>query len=166
MTAKRAAEKNRTGAGKQTFKPGTSGNPNGRPPGPNKITRAMRERIAEECDPISFLASVMKGEPQAYTEGDAEAHHTPTLDQRLRAAQTLGAKLCPDAKDRPIAFEVGEIGGPADALAVMGRVVSSMGAGDVTPTEATAVMNVVGLYLKAWEANDMEQRLAALEAKQ
>lgn len=145
------------------FKQGKSGNPTGRPPGANKLTRAMRERITEECDPIGFLASVMHGEPQSYRESEVEAFHNPTMDQRMAAARALVGKVCPDAKDRPIAFEVGDISGPADALKCMGRIVASMGAGELTPTEATSVMNVVNVYLTAWECSEMEARLKALE---
>lgn len=147
-----------------TFEPGKSGNPNGRTPGvPNRLTMAMRERIATECDPIGFLSSVMKGEAQPYHEAGAELQHVPTMDQRMTAARSLVGKVCPDAKDRPIAFPVGEINGPADALKVMTGVVAAMGQGDLTPSEATSVMNVVGVYLSAWETSDMEARLRALE---
>lgn len=147
------------------FEPGKSGNPNGRPPGPNLITRAARQRIAEECDPIGFLTSVMRGEPQAVGEDDDAITHQPTLADRTGAARALLGKMVPDAKDRPLAFEVGEITGPADALSCMGRVVGAMGSGDLTASEAKSVMDVVGIYLEAWKANDMEQRLQALEAK-
>lgn len=145
------------------FQKGQSGNPNGRPPGPSKLTKAVRERIEAECDPVGFLSSVMKGEPQAYVEGDSEAFHTPSLEQRLSAARTLAGKLCPDAKDRPISFEVGKITGPKDALQAMARVVSAMGEGNLTPVEATSVMNVVNVYLTAWECSEMEARIKALE---
>lgn len=148
-----------------TFKPGQSGNPSGRPTGPNAITKAARQRISEECDPISFLASVMRGEPQAVGEGDDAVTHQPTLSDRTGAARSLLGKMVPDAKDRPLAFEVGEIAGPADALSCMGRVIAAMGTGELTASEAKSVMDVVGIYLEAWKANDMEQRLQALEAK-
>lgn len=145
------------------FKPGQSGNPDGRPRVPNAITRAMRERIAEECDPIGFLASVMKGEAQPYGEGPDQAKHEPTLEQRLSAARSLANKQAPDAKDRPLSFKVGAIAGPPDALAAMARVVEEMGSGNLTASEAGSVMSVVGSYLSAWETNDLDRRLRALE---
>lgn len=149
-----------------TFKPGQSGNPAGRPKGASGITKAARERIATDCDPIGFLASVMRGEAQTYSgERGEEMTHVPTMDQRLSAARTLSGKLVPDAKDRPISFDVGAIASPKDALNAMGRLVERMGSGDLTPTEARSVMDVVLIYLKAWEVEDLEKRIAALEAK-
>lgn len=146
------------------FQKGVSGNPNGKPPGPNKLTRAMRERISEECDPIGFLSSVMKGEPQAYGPADERQEHQPTMDQRMTAARTLANKLAPDAKDRPLSFNVGQINGPDDALAAMARVVEAMSSGDLTASEAAGVMTVIGNYLSAWETTDVERRLRALES--
>lgn len=150
-----------------TFQPGQSGNPDGRKAGqPNRFTLAMRHRIAEEADPIGFLVSVMKGEPLSYKsdpESDKVEHHVPTLEQRLSAARSLSNKLAPDAKDRPVNFEVGKIEGPSDALQVMTRIVAAMGAGDLTPSEAAGVMGVVGTYLDAWKTEDLERRISELE---
>lgn len=147
------------------FEPGQSGNPEGRKPGPNAITKATRARIAEEGDPIGFLASVMKGEPQPYGEGEAETHQ-PTMADRMTAARALANKLAPDAKDRPLSFAIGAIDGPPDALKAMARVVESMSDGELTASEAAGVMSVVGSYLDAWKANDLEARMRALEAAQ
>lgn len=148
------------------FEPGKSGNPNGRPRGPSPLTKAMRERIASDCDPVGFLSSVMRGELQPHaTEDGEEAKHVPTMDQRLGAARALAGKLVPDAKDRPLSFKVGAIAGPKDALDAMARVIETMGKGELTPSEAKSVMDVVALYLKAWEVEELERRIAALETK-
>lgn len=145
------------------FEPGRSGNPDGRPPGPNAITKATRARIAEEGDPIGFLASVMKGEPQPYGVGQDTGSHQPTMADRMTAARSLANKLAPDAKDRPLSFAIGAIDGPPDALKAMARVVEAMSNGELTASEAAGVMSVVGSYLDAWKANDLERRMRALE---
>lgn len=145
------------------FPQGVSGNPDGRPPGPNSITRAARERIAEECDPLGFLTGVMRGEPQKYGEGEAQGEHQPTMADRMNAARTLANKLAPDAKDRPLSFPVGTIDGPADALKVMGKILEAMSNGELTASESAGAMTVVGSYLDAWKANDLERRMRALE---
>lgn len=145
------------------FQPGQSGNPDGRPPGPNKLTRAARERIAEECDPLGFLTAVMRGEPQRYGEGEDGGAHQPTMADRMAAARTLANKLAPDAKDRPLSFPVGSIDGPADALKVMAKILEAMSAGDLTASESAGAMTVVSSYLDAWKANDLERRMRALE---
>lgn len=143
------------------FEKGQSGNPKGRSPGPNKTTLAARQRIAEEGDPIGFLSSVMRGEPQPYGE-DAEVH-LPSMADRMNAARSLANKLAPDAKDRPLSFDVGAITGPDDAVKAMARVVEAMSKGDLTASEAAGAMTVVGTYLDALKVNDMERRIRAIE---
>lgn len=145
------------------FQKGQSGNPQGKPPGPNKLTMAVRQQIADTCDPVGFMASVMKGEAQPYGAGEDQQKHEPTLEQRLSAARSLANKLAPDAKDRPLSFRIGQIAGPPDALAAMARVVEEMGTGNLTASEAGSVMTVIGSYLGAWETNDLDRRLRALE---
>jgi hypothetical protein len=138
----------------------------GRPKGLlNKTTLALRERIEREGNPIDFLLSVMKGERQPYRAGgdDAEAFHEPTLEQRLSAARTLAAKVCPDAKDRPIRVEFGALESPADALRAISRVLSAMGAGEITPAEASSVVSAIDSFRAVWEATELERRIAALE---
>lgn len=145
------------------FPAGVSGNPGGRPPGPNSLTRAARERIAQECDPLGFLTGVMRGEPQKYGEGDDAGAHQPSMADRMNAARTLANKLAPDAKDRPLSFPVGAIDGPSDALKVMGKILEAMSIGDLTASESAGAMTVVSSYLEAWKANDLERRMRILE---
>lgn len=150
------------------FEPGKSGNPEGRPKNiPNRTTLAMRQRIETEADPVGFLIRVMRGDAveRPQREGDEPALLNPTLEQSLSAARILTAKLAPDAKDRPVAFDVGEINGPPDALRVAGRLVAAMSQGDLTPSEAAGVMDVIGGYLDAWKTDELDARLKALEEK-
>jgi hypothetical protein len=144
------------------FRKGQSGNPTGRPRGkPNKATTAIRQRIETEADPVAFLAKVMSGAPikRAETEGTYE----PTLADMIAAARVLAGKLVPDAKDKPVLFEVGQINGPVDALSAIARLVEAMGRGELTPSEAATVINVVEAYRRTWEATDLERRVADLE---
>ena len=136
---------------------------------PNKVTGEIRARIEEGADPIGVLNKIAAGEwmPDKSREGeeDADSGEYPTIDQRLQAAKWLGAKLIPDAKERAIQFEVGELSGPSDALAAMSRAINAMGDGEMTIGEAKAACDVIGVYLKAYEMDEFEKRLAALEGQ-
>lgn len=121
---------------------------------PNKATALTRQRI-DEADPIGFMIRLANGET---FDGDQ-----PTLAERARAAEWLGRKIVPDAKERAIAFDVGAIEGPQDALRAIGRTIEALGRGEVTPSEASAVCNVINQFLRAFEANDIEERLTQLE---
>ena len=151
------------------FEPGKSGNPEGRPRNvPNKTTLALRQRIEDEADPIGFLIRVMRGEA---IERAARVHEgpeqvIPTLEQSLSAARILTAKLAPDARDRPVPFDLGDVDGPAAALKACGQVMVSMGRGEITPAEALGVMSAVSGYVEAWKADELEARLLALEERQ
>jgi hypothetical protein len=144
------------------FEPGQSGNPAGRKAGqPNRLTMAARAQIASGADPVGFLQHVMAGE--AVTQADGE-RVTPTLDQRIRAAMTLTNKLVPDARDMPVSFSVGRLDGPSAALEAMGAVTGKMAAGELTPSEAGAVISVIAQYAKTYELTELERRIGELEA--
>jgi hypothetical protein len=150
------------------FEKGKSGNPNGRKAGqPNRLTMAVRERVAAGSDPIAFLQKVMDGGPIPEPHGDAHeaGELIPTIEQRIRAAVTLSNKLAPDAKDQPLRFKLGPINNLADALAASAKVAEAMGEGELTPSEANAVMAVLGTYAKTYEATELERRIAELEGR-
>ena len=137
---------------------------------PNKVTGEIRARIQDEADPIGVLIQISQGEAVMGASDDGDGTETcgeyPTLDQRLHAAKWLGAKLLPDAKERFVKFKVGKIENPADALRAIGEALEAMGEGELTIGEARAACDVLNAYLRAFETNEMEERLAALEAKQ
>lgn len=121
---------------------------------PNKATAQLRKRITD-ADPIGFLIKV--------ANGDSIDDLTPSLMERTRAAEWLGRKIAPDAKERPVLFSMPVLNEPDDALKAIGGVIEAMGAGNVTPSEASAVCNVINQYLKAYELNEMDNRLTQLE---
>ena len=57
---------------------------------PNKANLEVRNRIESEGDPVGFLIKVVKGHK---IRGEQ-----PSVDQRIRAAERLMAKVAPDLK--------------------------------------------------------------------
>ena len=143
------------------FVPGQSGNPSGRKAGePNRMTQSVRAQIAAGVDPIDFLQRMVSGSAIAQADGQDAI---PTLDHRLRAAMALANKLAPDARDSPIRFRGPPIDGLPSALGAMGAVTTGMAKGDLSPSEAGAILSVIGQYAKAYETTELERRISALE---
>lgn len=121
---------------------------------PNKATALIRQRI-EQADPIGFMIQIAAGK---VIDGGK-----PTIAERSRAAEWLGRKILPDIKELPLSFRVGEIKSSEDALTAIGSVITAMGECLITPSESTAVCGVINQYLKAFELNEISNRLESLE---
>lgn len=81
---------------------------------------------------------------------------------------TSAMKLCldrlfPPAKDRPIQIDVRKMTKISDAVEVMAEILQSVTEGIITPTEAMNVANVIEIYRKTIETNDIDIRVVALE---
>ena len=130
------------------FKPGQSGNPNGRPPGArNKRTLALDELLETEGEDI------LKKAIEKAKEGD-------TTCIRLCLDRTLPAR-----RDRHVAFDVPEMRTVQDATAFAGKVVNMVAAGELTPSEAADLGKLIDNYVRAIETSDIERRLSELEQK-
>ena len=128
------------------FKPGQSGNPNGRPQGSrNAATLALESLL----------------------DGQAEALTQKAID--LALAGDLGAlricldRILPPRKDRPVAFEIPPINTIEDAPKVMAAVTAAVAQGGLTVGEASDVAQLVEAYVRSMEASDLENRLRAIE---
>lgn len=133
---------------------------------PNKMTATARERIEKEGDPLGFLLDVMNGKPimaSPFKDGEEAIEILPTLDQRMSAATTLARKTVPDAKDRPITFDIPKIETAEDAVKVVGVVLAAVAAGDITPSEGQTLANIVEGFRKAIETYELDKRIAELE---
>jgi hypothetical protein len=108
------------------FKPGQSGNPLGRPKGARN-----RATVAAE----------------ALLEGEAEALTRKTIELAL-AGDPAALRLClerilPPRKDRPLHFSLPPESGPQDPAGAMRAIVEALAAGQITPSEATAAIQVI-----------------------
>ena len=125
---------------------GQSGNPNGCPCG-------SRHKA-------TLLA-------QALIDGQAEKLARKAVEQAL-AGDPAALRLCierlvPRSKDRPVAIDLREASGSQSAY---DAVVASVSAGEMTPSEGETLARIFELRRRAGELDDMETRIAALEAKQ
>jgi hypothetical protein len=130
------------------FKPGQSGNPSGKQPGTrHKITRAI----------------------EALLEGEHEALGRKAIEKALEgdmvALRLCLERLAPARKDAPVSFALPPIETVADAKAASAAILAAVSAGDLTPSEGSAVMGLLVSHKLIVEATDFEARLAALEGR-
>jgi len=127
---------------------GQSGNPKGRPAGSrNKASLAVDALLDGEAEKLTRVCI------ERALGGDSVA---------LRLAME---RICPPRQGRPLpegALDVPESATPA---AMSAAVVEATLAGAITTDEAKAMAGLVDAHRKVLEATDLEQRLAAIEAK-
>lgn len=135
----------RNNAPRTRGRPFAAGNP-GRPKGArHKITRAVE--------------ALLEGEAEALTRKAVEA----ALDGDMTALRLCLDRLAPVRRDAPVRFDLGRLDGPAAALEATAKAIEAMAEGELTPTEAAAVVGLLEAYRKAFETVEIERRLAALE---
>lgn len=123
------------------------GNP-GKPPGTrSRVTRAV----------------------EALLEGEAEGLTRRAIEKALEG-DTVALRLCLDRlaplrKDAPISIHLPTVTNASDAVAASSAVLASVAAGECTPDEGGRVMALLTAHKAIVEAGDLEQRIAALEAK-
>lgn len=152
----------KVGPNRAPSRPKTGGRQKGTP---NAATAAVRTAI-EAADPIAFLIDVMGGRvPVLGDEGNpTDQTETPTPTERIRAAEFLARRIVPEAKERPVSFDLDAIDSPADAVNAMAQVALALSSGEILPAEAKALNDALSVYLKAYETIELSDRLDALEA--
>lgn len=88
------------------------------------------------------------GEPTERTE-------TPTLAERIRAAEFMARRIVPEAKERPVSFDLDAIDSPSDAVRAMAQVAVALSSGVILPFEAKALNDALSVYLKAYETIEL-----------
>lgn len=128
---------------------GESGNPAGRPKGARHAALLALDAIGQEG-----AAEVMRRVVEGAKGGD------------MRAAELLLRRLWPERKGRPIELELPALNTSADVVAATSAIAAAVAAGEVSPEEGQAVAAIVETHRRAIETEDLERRLAALEAAQ
>lgn len=126
------------------WRPGESGNPAGRPAGAGEIAK-LRAAISEHAPAI--IANLKK----AALEGD------------VSAARLLLERVIPPIKATE---EAAQLTLPDGSLTDQGRaVIAAVATGDLAPSQGAALLASLGSLAKLAEADELERRIAALEAK-
>lgn len=132
---------------KGRFKPGTSGNPRGRPPGRtdvlSQLTKAMLEDAAE------VVASVLE---QA-KEGD------------LQAASIVLARIAPTLKPQAERVEF-DFDPTAPVPEQIEQVLAAVAGGALAPDVGQTIIASLGALSDARAVAELEQRIMELEAKE
>jgi Family of unknown function (DUF5681) len=139
----------KTGRKQETqFKPGRSGNPNGRPQG-------SRHKASIAID--------------ALLEGEAENITRKAVEMALSgdgpAMRLCMERLAPPRRDRLVPFEMPKLDSAADAKAAAAAIVSAVANGNLTPSEAAELSKLLDNFTRVLEATNFQARLEALERK-
>ena len=128
------------------FKPGKSGNPDGRPKGSRNATTLA-------------LETLLDGQAHALTQKAIEL----ALTGDMAALRLCLDRILPPRKDRPVTFDFPLITNAAEAAGTMAAVLAAVSTGQITPAEASDVGKLVESYVKAVEAADLSARIERLE---
>ena len=132
------------------FPKGVSGNPAGRRKGiPNKVSRKVIERIADNRD---ALLDVLLAK---------------ALDGDLLALKLCLERLCPPQKELPLpSIKLPEIAGPEDLPKATEALMQAAASGSMTPSALAAMTAVVRAHVEAVQTADLAERIRKLEGAQ
>ncbi len=130
------------------FKPGESGNPQGRPAGArNKANRALDALAEGEANAI-VQAMIDKAK-----EGDAVA------------ARTILDRVWPARKSARIQFDLPSISRLNEIPAAIEAINRQVADGELSPEEGAAIVGLVEAQRRTLESNEIIARIEALEAR-
>ena len=136
------------GGRRPPWKPGQSGNPEGRPKGSrNKATLAAQELLDGEAEALSRKAIEL------------------AMDGDTVALRLCLERIAPPRKDAPVSFALPEMETAGDALTAVNHIVQAVANGELTPSEATKLAGLIETFRKTAETNDLERRITKLEEK-
>jgi hypothetical protein len=106
---------------------------------------------------------------EALFDGEAVAITRKAIEQALGgdsvALRLCLERICPPRKERPVSLALPRLETAADGPKAIGAIVRAVSEGEITPGEAHALSGLVETFRRTLETEDLESRLAALEAK-
>jgi len=130
------------------FKPGKSGNPNGRPAG-------SRSKVLTALDALG--------------ESEAEAIVKATIENAKAgdgvAARTILDRVWPPRKGARLEFELPDISTAATLPDAIAGVVRQVAEGLVSPEEGSIIVGLLETQRKAIQTSEISERLTALEKR-
>jgi hypothetical protein len=130
------------------WKPGQSGNPQGKNRGArNKATQmvlALMEGGAAEIT-NTIVAAAKKGD--------------------LAAARLVIERLAPPLRERPLSLPLPDTRTVAGVSEAQQAILEAVGGGEILPGEGMALAGILEARRKALETVELEQRISALEAR-
>jgi Family of unknown function (DUF5681) len=128
------------------FRPGQSGNPQGKPHGVRNRATRLLDKMAE-----GDAANVLQAVINRATRGD------------MTAAALIMARVWPPRRGRAVAFDLPPLTTSADLAAALGSIAQAVGSGILTPEEGQAVGTLLDAQRRAIELGELESRVATLE---
>jgi len=130
------------------FRPGQSGNPEGRPNGSrNKVTLAVEDLLEGEAEKLTRKAIKL------------------ALGGDMAALRLCLERICPPRRERLISLKLPEVDATSDIVSAIGATLDAVAVGEITPGEGTAIAGLLDTKRKAIETEEIEKRITALEQK-
>lgn len=128
------------------FKPGTSGNPDGRPRGSRNATTIA-------------LETLLDGEAKALTQKAIDL----AIGGDMQALRLCLDRILPARRDRPVTFPLPSINSAQDAAKASSAVLAAVATGELTPADAGEISKLIDTWVKSFETADLADRLERLE---
>ncbi len=81
-----------------------------------------------------------------------------------RPARIILDRICPPRKERPISCTLPKLEDTSDLVAGISALIGAVANGELTPGEGQALASLIEAQRRTLETEDIEQRLATLEA--
>ena len=130
------------------FQKGQSGNPAGRPKG-------VRHKAVEALDVLGREAGreIVQAVINSAKGGDA------------RSAELVLKRIWPEQKGRHVVVDLPAVTDAAGVLEALAKITEATASGTITPDEGQALAGLLEAQRRAIETQELEARIAALEAR-